>query len=169
MCSIKLSGSTEVEPTALSSRSRGMVAGDGRDSASVLILGACRGAELCSVSLSGPAEAEPTATRNEMIEQLPVFGDVTGLQPVTPGITITVLPMRCGSLAAAYFDEGASVSVIMGKVQTLTQGMEALIAKAHGGTTLADLSIGGRPEVSAMRCSEPFKNGRCGLYKDRCA
>ena len=50
----------------------------------------------------------------------------------------------------------------MGKTQELIKVINKLITEAAAGFDLATVSVGGRVDLQAMRCSEPFKNGRCG-------
>ena len=108
------------------------------------------------------ADDEATLTRAEQIEELPEFGEITGLKAVDSGISLNMVPLRSGrSLAAAYFDEGTNVSAIMGKTINMRDGVDKAISAHSKGWDLGQASVGGRVDLVAMRCSEPFRNGRC--------
>ena len=106
-------------------------------------------------------------TRAAAIEELPEFGNVTGLTAVEAGITLHLTPLRSAAWADFYFDEATSVSVVMGKTQGLIRALDKELSEKLPGFDLAAVSVRGATEVAALRCSEPFKNGRCGVYKIR--
>lgn len=110
---------------------------------------------------------EVEQSRAAEIEELPEFANVTGLTAVESGITIHLTPLRSKGWADFYFDEATSVSAIMGKTQGLIRAIDAKITEKLKGFDLASVSVSGAVEVAAVRCSEPFKNGRCGVYKFR--
>ena len=112
-------------------------------------------------------EDEAVVTRSEEMESLPEFGDVTGLEAVEAGMSIFITPLRSGKFAAAYFDEATRAATIAGKAQALIGGINGLIEATMPGFDFNTVSVGGRVELAALRLSEPFKNGRCGVYKVR--
>ena len=112
-------------------------------------------------------EDEAVETRSEQIEALPEFGEITGLQAVDSGMSLNIVPLRSGKMATAYFDESTGVSIILGKTKEMRDLIDDAISTHAKGWDLSMASVGGRPDLTALRCSEPFKNNRCGVYKIR--
>ena len=106
------------------------------------------------------------ATRKEEIEALPMFHEVTGLQPVEAGMTMYLVPLRSGEARETYFDETANAAGIGDKTQKLIEFVDKRVSEALHGTDLATLSVDGRVDVVALR-NTSFKNQRCGVYKMR--
>ena len=131
------------------------------------VVAAARVVAPSAVAATTALAEEAEVTRAEQIAALPEFGKVTGLKAVESGITLHITPLRSGGLAPGYFDESTSVSTILGKTKDVRTIIDAAITAHAKDWDLGQVSLGGRVDLVAMRCSEPFKNARCGVYKLR--
>jgi hypothetical protein len=109
------------------------------------------------------------AARNADKDELPTMAEITKLVPVAAGKVLFLTPLRANEATArVYFDETARLDEVMSKTAGLVNMLDAHFRNQNEKMTLADLSVGGIPDVTAARSAQT-KNKRTGMFMRSCA
>ena len=157
-----------VAPTPLvhvEAKKQGVATNESSAAATESAAGGAAAAAAANAAATAVTDGGDAMSRKEQVAAMPRMGAVTKLAPVTKCTSILLVPLRSGAAAAAYFDEGATPTVIAERVREFAKCIGTVV-EADIGMDLGSISDGGRVDLQAQRDAAQRNQAR-GIFKLR--